>query len=152
MRQMAVGEPIGFHGTDGPPLSVLGGQAVSTDGSVSVDFLIEDASAVLGSHITNAQCGHCGVYFTIGKGSWSIGPSIGSAGSWMNGTCHVSSMHWHNMKLNVTSGVAYGWLDGEHLFAVAPDKKAIDLTARGWVAIGAGSFGGVLYDKFSMEQ
>ena len=63
MRQMAVGEPIGFHSTDGPPLSVVGGQAVSSDGSVSADFLIEEvgASAVLGSHITNAQCGHCGV-------------------------------------------------------------------------------------------
>jgi hypothetical protein len=163
MRQMAVGEPIGFHSTDGPPLSVVGGQAVSSDGSVSADFLIEEvgASAVLGSHITNAQCGHCGVYLTVGGSAWSIGPSIGvgggaaAAGSWKNGTCHVAPGDWHSIKLNVTRGVVHGWLDGEQLFAVAPGKEgpgAVDLTAQGWVGIGAGTFGAVQYDRFAMQQ
>ena len=69
LRQMAVGQPIGFHSTDGPPLSVralhfplshsfsqtnlkspcaeqvIGSQVSSTDGSGSVDFLIEDSEA-----------------------------------------------------------------------------------------------------------
>eukprot|EP01043_Picozoa_sp_COSAG02_P009614 COSAG02_NODE_328_length_24547_cov_4.124141_32_plen_317_part_00 len=162
MRQMAVGQPIGFHSRDGPPLSVLGSQVSSTDGSVSVDFLIErsevdgeSSAAVLGSHITNAQCSHCGVYLTIGEGRWAVGPSIGvaSISSWKNGTCdQVRPGGWHSMKLNVTDGLAYGWLDGKLLFAVAPDKGGTDLSARGWVGIGAGSFSGVQFDKFAMEQ
>ena len=163
MRQMAVGQPIGFHGTDGPPLSVVGSQAVSTDGSVSADFLIEEAAegaaaaAVLGSHITDAQCGHCGVYLTVGPNSWSIGPSVGGAGgSWANGTCEVSAGQWHSMKLNVTTGSAFGWVDGQKLFGPVEPKdqhgKPLDLSAQGWVGIGAGSFGGVLFDRFTMQQ
>lgn len=161
MRQMAVGQPIGFHSTDGPPLSVLGSQVSSSDGSVSVDFLIErsevnaePSAAVLGSHITNAQCSHCGVYLTIGEGRWAVGPSIGvaSTGSWKNGTCQVRLGGWHSMKLNVTDGLAYGWLDGKLLFSVAPGKEGTDLSSRGWVGIGTGSFSGVQFDKFVMEQ
>ena len=124
MRQMAVGEPLGFHGTDGPPLSVLGAQAVSNDSHVSVEFLIEKAggtnAAVLGSHITNAQCGHCGVYFSVGgAGSWHVGPSVVPAGAWKSGTLKSTAIAgaWHTMALNVTApGFATGWVDGEQIF------------------------------------
>lgn len=56
------------------------------------------------------------------------------------------------MKLNVTGGLAYGWLDGNLLFSVALDKERVDLSARGWVGIGAGAFSGVQFDRFAMEQ
>ena len=56
------------------------------------------------------------------------------------------------MKLNVTNGLVHGWLDGNLLFSVAPDKKVTDLSARGWVGIGAGAFSGVQFDKFAMDQ
>ena len=55
LRQMAVGQPIGFHGTDTPPLSVLGSQLTSTDGSVSVDFLIEDSEAATRTPLKQSQ-------------------------------------------------------------------------------------------------
>jgi hypothetical protein len=74
LRQMAVGQPIGFHSTDGPPLSVIGSQVSSTDGSVSVDFLIEDSEApapLNKSHYLTTHLApilmkqYCSVYDTI---------------------------------------------------------------------------------------
>ena len=161
MRQMAVGVPIGFHRTDGPPLSVVGGQAMSDDGSVVVDFLIEPGQnngAVLGSHIVNAQCGDCGIYFTVGSaGMWSVGPSQNiQRGAWGNGTCRVATGSWQTMKLNVTHGVAHGWVNGASVFSIdlnKPDMRGKpELGSKGWVGIGTSAFGPVQFDRFVMQQ
>jgi hypothetical protein len=174
MRQMAVGEPIGFHGTDGPPLSVLGAQAISNDSHVSVEFLIEtstegggplliaamgadaSAAAVLGSHITNAQCGHCGVYFAVGgDGSWHVGPSATPTGAWNSGTLRNSPTvgiagSWHMMALNVTApDLVTGSVDGEPTFQIHVSAVGTTIAAPGWVGIATGSFDSpVQFDRF----
>ena len=90
----------------------------------------------------------------MGEGRWALGPSVGvsSADQWKNGTCSVGSRTWHTMMLNVTGGLAYGWLDGNLLFAVGLAKAGVDLSARGWVGIGAGAYSGVQFDRFTMQQ
>jgi hypothetical protein len=158
LRQMAVGQPIGFHGTDNPPLSVVGAKYAGTAAcSAGVDFLIEAGpgevaagnSAVLGTRITDAQCGHCGVYLELfGNGSYAIAPSVGGAGAWRTGSCEVTVGVWHAVELNITAtGHASARLDGVELFA-GVDVHAL---TPGWVGIGTGEYGPVQFDRFAMS-
>ena len=172
LRQMSVGQPIGFHGTDSPPLSVVGSQAAvaaNSGGGVSVDVLIEgdssltssvgsgsgsNNSAVLGMAINNAQCGHCGIYFQLwDSGNWAVGPSVvASTKAWKTGHCTgVGANAWHTMALNISGGSLSGSVDGVLLFG-GVHSVGIDATARGWVGIGSGaSWGPVQFDRFAMD-
>ena len=103
LRQMSVGQPTGFHGTDNPPLTVVGAQAQSSLINASVDFYIIPSNstdtdtdtanaaaagschgAVLGVGITDTSCGPCGVYLQIcSTGQWSLGNAVTS---WQSGS------------------------------------------------------------------
>ena len=41
LRQMSVGQPVGFHGTDSPPIAVVGAMITATSLSVSLDVMME---------------------------------------------------------------------------------------------------------------
>ena len=171
LRQMSVGQPVGFHGTDNPPLSVVAGQLKAQSFvNASVYFYIESAAApsnlaaapgaVLSVGITDAQCGHCGVYFQLsGSGSWSIGPSVNPTAiaatstkkntSWKSGTVStVSSGSWHRLSLQVLAGKgSTGMIDGVPVFEnLNIDGKGLS----GWVGIGTTTFGPVQFDDFAM--
>jgi hypothetical protein len=167
LRQMAVGQPIGFHGTDTPPLSVLGSQAVlPVSGGVRVDVAWEpddganaSASAVIAMHITDARCGHCGAYFQLWpNGKWSIGPSVTldpEKPRWKSGSLPRSALHgtWYTMQMNssATDGLR-GSIDDNLLFD-GVKMSGVDPTAAGWIGLGTGSYKGatVLFDNFGMD-
>jgi hypothetical protein len=118
LRQMAVGQPIGFHSTDNPPLAVVSAQAAAAASvtNISVDVWIEVvdvadkaarvAGAVVAVGVSDAQCGHCGVYFQLGAdGAWSIGNSPEPTPALDDGGSAVGNS-------SATHGAAESWASG----------------------------------------
>jgi hypothetical protein len=131
MRQMTVDEPIGFHGSNPYPLTVVGSKrdlvgdteavvvatattaAATGAWSVGVDFMIEEQSgsnsAFIGLAVGGESFDYSGpaIYLEVSDhAGWSFGPAVGGKGAWGNGSCCKNKTivgSWHRMVLNLTA-------------------------------------------------
>ena len=168
LRQMSVGQPIGFHEDDPPPLSIVGTKAAVSGGCVSVSFRAEEGgrgagnnSAVLALHVSDANCGHCGAFLAVCpvSGAWRVGPTYSETPDpryppWQSGRLasafrRAGPTVWHTMALNTSANGVSGTLDGVLIFSDV-DTPGVSRSEKGWVGVGTSQFTPMLMDDFSM--
>ena len=181
LRQMSVGQPIGFHGTDDPPLTNVGHSASASMTNVTISVMIEPApepspsraepasstsssssSSSSASHPSPSSSGNLLPAAVIKIGSCFL--QVEANGTWTVGTAygdHVSN-HNHKWAGGVANGIAPGkWhrismqveSPSKHKTVVSVDVDGVQIDSTAKAAkFDAGGWVGIGASKFAPVQ